>query len=139
MSIEKFLNDDFGDKIESENEKEELHIRKLDYKDKVDSAIKSTFHLENKNTINRSSLNLMDIKANDDKKKIPMSVYFNEADLMLLKAIAFNKNTTVSKIIMNIIKEPLDVTRDNLNMNFNIKDLAKKYDKNCRKTKKKAD
>lgn len=137
MGVEKFFNDDFGDKIESENEKEELHIRNLDYKNKVNSVIDSTFH--SKNTNNKNSFNLMDIKANNDRKKIPMSFYFNEDDLMLLKAIAFNKNTTVNKIVQNILEEPLNTTRENLSVNFNIKDLAKKYDKKCRRTKRKAD
>lgn len=139
MGVEKFFNDDFGDKIELENEKEELYIRESDYKDKVNLAIESKFHLSNndKNVNDKNGFDLMTIEAN--QKKIPMSFYINEDDLLLLKAIAFNKNTTVNKIVLSILEEPLSTTRKNLNSNFDIEFLANKYDKKCRRTKRKAD
>ena len=62
-----------------------------------------------------------------------MSVYFQKEDLDLLKAIAHEKNTTVNKIIMNILKEPLNVTRKHLPETFNVSEKAYEYEKNSRK------
>ena len=106
MGLDKFLKDDI-------NEKEELVITKKDYKSRVNNMVKSSFE--------RESLNLLNMEKEElSSKKVPMSIYFNKEDLDLLKAIAFEKNTTVNKILMNIIKEPLGVTRDNLPLNFDV-------------------
>lgn len=123
MGLDKFLNDDFDKIIEKEN----LRIPEDNYKERVDYEVKKTF--------NSHDFNLMNIEKNDIEKKVPMSVYFKKDDLDLLKAIAYNKNTTVNKILQNILDEPLRVTRDNLPKDFSIKKLANKYENKCRKRK----
>ncbi|MCC3866022.1 hypothetical protein K0040_17335, partial [Terrisporobacter petrolearius] len=91
MGLDKFLKDD---------KKEELVLTKKDYKSKVNNIVKNTFE--------KDDLNLLQIeKEVTTNKKVPMSVYFEKEDLDLLKAIAFEKNTTVNKVLMSIIKEPL--------------------------------
>ena len=60
---------------------------------------------------------------------------FEKEDLDLLKAIAFEKNTTVNKVLMNIIKDPLKITRENLPSSFNINEKAKEYEMNSKKRK----
>lgn len=119
MGLEKFLKDD---------KKEELILTKKDYKSKVNSIVKNTFE--------KDDLNLLQIeKENICNKKVPMSIYFEKDDLDLLKAIAFEKNTTVNKVIMNIIKEPLKITKNNLPNNFNVSEKAKEYEVNSKKRK----
>ena len=109
MGFEKFL-----------DEKEEhLELPKKNYKDRVNKAVDNTFE--------KDSLNLLNIKKEKTSKKVPMSIYFEKQDLDLLKAIALEKNTTVNKILMNIIKEPLDVTRNNLPANFDIDKKSTEY------------
>ena len=54
---------------------------------------------------------------------------------MLLKAIAYTKDTTVNQILMSVLKESLEITIDSLPSNFNVKSLASKYDAKCRKRK----
>lgn len=126
MGLDKFLDDDFDKLME---EKESLHIPKNDYKRKVNEAVSDSFN-------NSHDFNLLNLEKEDVvDKKVPMSVYFRGEDLELLKAIAYDKNTTVNKIIMGILQEPLDVTRKNLPDSFNIKSLSNKYDKKCRKRK----
>ena len=98
MGLDKFLKDDI-------NEKEELVIKRKDYKQKVNEEVSNTFEKDSFNLLN------LDKEKKDNSKKVPMSVYFQKEDLDLLKAIAHEKNTTVNKIIMNILKEPLNVTR----------------------------
>ena len=119
MGLDKFLKDD---------KKEELVLTKKDYKSKVNNIVKNTFEKED--------LNLLQIE-NETKtsKKVPMSVYFEKEDLDLLKAIAFEKNTTVNKVLMNIIKDPLKTTRENLPSSFNINEKAKEYEMNSKKRK----
>ena len=124
MGLDKFLNDDF-DKF---MEEEDLHIPSDDYKRKVNQAVNDSFN-------NSHDFNLMNMEKNYVEKKIPMSVYFNKEDLDLLKAIAYDKNTTVNKILQNILQEPLKVTRNNLPKEFNIKKLANKYENKCRRRK----
>ena len=58
---------------------------------------------------------------------------FNKEDLDLLKAIAFEKNTTVNKILMSIIKEPLGVTRNNLPDSFDVTEKAAQYEVKSKK------
>lgn len=119
MGLDKFLKDD---------QKEELVLTKKDYKSKVNNIVKNTFEKEN--------LNLLQIEnENTTSKKVPMSVYFEKEDLDLLKAIAFEKNTTVNKVLMSIIKDPLKTTRENLPSSFNINEKAKKYEVNSKKRK----
>lgn len=54
-----------------------------------------------------------------------MSMYFDKQDLALLKAIAYTKDTTVNKILMNVLKESLEITINSLPSDFNIETLAK--------------
>lgn len=120
MGIDKFLKDDL-------NEKEELVLRKKDYKSKVNKEVKHTFERDSFNLLN------LDKEKRDTSKKVPMSIYFNKEDLDLLKAIALEKNTTVNKILMNILKEPLNVTRENLPMSFDVDEKAKEYEVKSKK------
>ena len=119
MGLDKFLKDD---------KKEELVLTKKDYKSKVNNIVKNTFEKDN--------LNLLQIeKESTVTKKVPMSVYFEKDDLDLLKAIAFEKNTTVNKVLMSIIKDPLITTKENLPDNFDINEKAKEYEINSKKRK----
>ena len=120
MGLDKFLKDDI-------NEKEELVIKRKDYKQKVNEEVSNTFEKDSFNLLN------LDKEKKDNSKKVPMSVYFQKEDLDLLKAIAHEKNTTVNKIIMNILKEPLNVTRKQLPETFNVSEKAYEYEKNSRK------
>lgn len=120
MGLDKFLKDDI-------NEKEELVIKRKDYKQKVNEKVSNTFEKDSFNLLN------LDKEKKDNSKKVPMSVYFQKEDLDLLKAIAHEKNTTVNKIIMNILKEPLNVTRKHLPETFNVSEKAYEYEKNSRK------
>ena len=119
MGLDKFLKDD---------KKEELVLTKKDYKSKVNNIVKNTCENEN--------LNLLQIEnETTTSKKVPMSVYFEKEDLDLLKAIAFEKNTTVNKVLMSIIKDPLKTTKENLPASFNINEKAKEYEVNSKKRK----
>ena len=120
MGLDKFLKDDI-------NEKEELVIKRKDYKQKVNEEVSNTFEKDSFNLLN------LDKEKKDNSKKVPMSVYFQKEDLDLLKAIDQEKNTTVNKIIMNILKEPLNVTRKHLPETFNVSEKAYEYEKNSRK------
>ena len=120
MGLDKFLKDDI-------NEKEELVIKRKDYKQKVNEEVSNTFEKDSFNLLN------LDKEKKDNSKKVPMSVYFQKEDLDLLKAIAHEKNTTVNKIIMNILKEPLNVTRKHLPETFNVSEKAYEYEKTSRK------
>lgn len=119
MGLDKFLKDD---------KKEELVLTKKDYKSKVNNIVKNTFEKED--------LNLLKIENESTaSKKVPMSVYFEKEDLDLLKAIAFEKNTTVNKVIMSIIKDPLNTTKENLPFSFDVSEKAKEYELNSKKRK----
>ena len=119
MGLDKFLKDD---------KKEELVLTKKDYKSKVNNIVKNTFE--------KDDLNLLQIeKESTVTKKVPMSVYFEKDDLDLLKAIAFEKNTTVNKVLMSVIKDPLITTKENLPDNFDINEKAKEYEINSKKRK----
>ena len=86
MGLDKFLKD----------EKEEVVLSKKNYKSKVNEMVKNTFEKE--------SLNLLNMESEEvSTKKVPMSIYFNKEDLDLLKAIAFEKNTTKVTIRPNIL------------------------------------
>ena len=122
MGLDKFLND----------EKEEVVLSKKNYKSKVNEMVKNTFEKE--------SLNLLNMESEEvSTKKVPMSIYFNKEDLDLLKAIAFEKNTTVNKILMSIIKEPLGVTRNNLPDSFDVTEKAAQYEVKSKKRNKEED
>lgn len=119
MGLDKFLKDD---------KKEELVLTKKDYKSKVNDIVKNTFE--------KDDLNLLKIESErTTSKKVPMSVYFEKDDLDLLKAIAFEKNTTVNKVLMSIIKDPLKITKGNLPDDFDVNEKAKEYEVNSKKRK----
>lgn len=117
MGINKFLDDD----------KEEIVAPKKDSKSKVNKELKTKFE-EDRN----KSIDLFNIKEEKKKKKMAMSVYFEEEDLKLLKAISKYKNKTVNKTIMTILEQSLNNTKNNSPDDFNIEKLAKEYDKNSR-------
>lgn len=96
----------------------------------VDNAIKK--HTED-------GYNIIDFMAKDKKEtpKSALTLYLEEDDIKLLKAIAYNSDVTVNKLALKIIKNPLDYTRNSLPENFNIEKLAQKYDKEKSKKRKK--
>lgn len=70
------------------------------------------------------------------KCKKPMSIYFDEDDLDVFKAVAYEKKTTVSKIIMECLAPTIEMTREGLlYRNVDIKNAAKQYDKTSKKRK----
>ena len=70
MGLDKFLKDDI-------NEKEELVIKRKDYKQKVNEEVSNTFEKDSFNLLN------LDKEKKDNSKKVPMSVYFQKEDLDL--------------------------------------------------------
>lgn len=124
MGLDKFLQDDIGKKL---NKSEDIHIPQKKYKDKVNAQIESV--------LNNNSYNLLDIpEKKETPKKVPMTIYFEKEDLDLLKAIAYTKDITVNKLIMDIIKKPLKTTNDNLPNDFDINELVSKYESKSNKT-----
>lgn len=115
MGLEKFMDD-----------ANEVKITKKSYKNKVDNEVKNKFE---KDIIVPCGLNLFEMEEEKSIKKTPISVYFKEEDLNLLKAISQAKNTTVNKTIMNILETTIETTRCNLPKNFDINKNAKEYDK----------
>ena len=124
MGINKFM--------ESLDDANEIKVPKKDYKNKVDEKLKTKFE-KDEEIKSYVGLNLLDIgKEKHTNKKIAMSIYFEEDDLKLLKAISNFNNTTVNKTVMSILESPLNITRDNLPKDFDVEKLANKYDKNSR-------
>ena len=103
----------------------ELKIRKNDYRKKVDNEIQSKL----KNDFYVESLNLLELEEEKKIKKTPITLYLEEEDLKLLKAVSDMKNTTVPKLINNIIKSTVKTTQANLPDDFDIESRVKKYDK----------
>lgn len=104
----------------------DIKIRKNDYLSKVDKAIEDNIKEED---ISIGTLNLLDMEEEKKIVKIPQTVYLEEEDLKLLKAVSSIKNTTTSKSISNIIKVAIDTTRTSLPEGFDIDKQAAKYDK----------
>ena len=122
MGIDKFLVDE-----------EKVELPKKNYKSKVDDKLKTKFEEEE---VNPNSINLLEMEEDKkSSKKVSMSIYFEEDDLKLLKAISKFKNTTVNKTVMSILEGPLETTKSNLPNDFNIDKLAKDYDKTSRNKK----
>ena len=125
MGIDNFLKDDIGSKDTSKSEN--IHIPRKNYKDKVNAEIDKV--------LNSNNYNLFDIpEKKENTKKVPMTMYFEKDDLNLLKAIAYTKDITVNKLLMDIIKRPLETTKENMPNNFDIDDLVKKYELKSNKT-----
>lgn len=122
MGIDKFLVDE-----------EKVELPKKNYKSKVDDKLKTKFEEEE---VKPNSINLLEMEEDKkSSKKVSMSIYFEDDDLKLLKAISKFKNTTVNKTVMSILEGPLETTKSNLPDDFNIDKLAKDYDKTSRNKK----
>lgn len=104
----------------------DIKIRKNDYQTKVDKAIENNIK-EDDLTI--GTLNLLDMEEEKKVVKTPQTVYLEEDDLKLLKAVSSIKNTTISKTISNIIKVAVDTTKASLPEGFDIDKQASKYDR----------
>lgn len=114
------------DKFFDDLDRDNLRIPDNSYKYKVDRHI---------DKFDSSNFDLFKFEKTAIEKKVPMSMYFDKQDLVLLKAIAYTKDTTVNKILMSVLKESLEITVNSLPSNFNAAFLAKKYDAKCRKRK----
>lgn len=122
MGMDKFLVDE-----------EKVELPKKNYKSKVDDKLKTKFEEEE---VKPNSINLLEMEEDrKSSKKVSMSIYFEDEDLKLLKAISKFKNTTVNKTVMSILEGPLETTKSNLPDDFNIDKLAKEYDKTSRNKK----
>lgn len=107
-------------------EVKDIKIRKNDYQLKVDKAIENNINEED---ISIGTLNLLDMEEEKKVVKTPQTIYLEEEDVKLLKAVSSIKNTTISKTISNIIKVAVDTTKANLPQGFDIDKQAIKYDK----------
>ena len=101
----------------------EIKIRKNDYQNKVDEVIENNFDID------MEGINLLSMKEEKKIKKVPLTIYIEEDELDVLKAVSVLKNTTVQKTINNLIKSTVSTTKVNLPSDFNLSDLVKKYDK----------
>ena len=108
------------------NEAEEIKIPNKNFKNKIDNIIEK--RLESKEEIQVTGLNLFDMEEKEEVKKSAMTIYFDEADLKLLKAISKLKNTTVNKTVMNILEATINTTKANFPEGFDIDELANGYD-----------
>lgn len=115
------------------DDKEEIKVTKKDYKNKVDNELKTKFEETDNNDNEFNLLDMDNIKKTE--KKAPMTIYFKEEDLKLLKAISKVKGITVNKMVMSILERPLKTTKNNLPDGFDIDKLAREYDKNSKNTK----
>lgn len=104
----------------------DIKIRRNDYQSKVDKAIENNIKEED---ISIGTLNLLDMEEEKKVVKTPQTVYLEEDDLKLLKAVSSIKNTTISKTISNIIKVAVDTTKASLPEGFDIDRQASKYDR----------
>ncbi|MGY5268779.1 hypothetical protein [Paraclostridium bifermentans] len=104
----------------------DIKIRKNDYQLKVDKAVENNINEED---ISIGTLNLLDMEEEKKVIKTPQTIYLEEEDLKLLKAVSSIKNTTISKTISNIIKVAVDTTKASLPEGFDIDKQAVKYDK----------
>lgn len=104
----------------------EIKIRKNDYQTKVDKVIENNIKEED---ISIGTLNLLEMEEEKKIVKTPQTVYLEEDDLKLLKAVSSIKNTTISKTISNIIKVAVDTTKSSLPEGFDIDKQASKYDR----------
>lgn len=61
--------------------------------------------------------------------KTPQTIYLEEDDLKLLKAVTYIKNTTIGKTINSIIKVAVKTTKASLTDDFDIDKQLLKYDR----------
>lgn len=120
MSAEKFKNSKFDE--------DKIVPPKKDFKSKVNNIVEKT--IEEKDVVMQSvGLNLFDMEEHKEAtKKSAMTIYFEEEDLMLLKAISKLKKTTVNKTVKNILETTIETTRANLPDGFDIVGMSKEYD-----------
>lgn len=104
----------------------EIKIRKNDYQLKVDKAIENNMKEED---LVVGTLNLLDMEEEKKIVKTPQTIYLEEEDLKLLKAVSSIKNTTIGKTINNIIKVAVETTKASLPDGFDIDNQSIKYDK----------
>lgn len=104
----------------------DIKIRKNDYQLKVDKAIENNI---NEDDISIGTLNLLDMEEEKKIVKVPQTVYLEEDEIKLLKAVSSIKNTTISKTISNIIKVAVDTTKSSLPEGFDIDKQVARYDK----------
>lgn len=104
----------------------DIKIRKNDYQTKVDKVIENNIKEED---ISIGTLNLLDMEEEKKIVKTPQTIYLEEDDLKLLKAVSSIKNTTIGKTINNIIKVAVETTKTSLPDDFDIYKQALKYDK----------
>lgn len=101
----------------------EIKIRNNDYQNKVNSAIESNLDID------IEGVNLLSMKEEKKVKKVAVTIYLEEEELDILKAVSVLKNTTAPKTISNLIKSTVSTTKSNLPSDFNISDMVKKYDR----------
>lgn len=116
MGIEKF-----------KEEAKEIKVPKKNYKDKVNGIVEKSIE-ENEVEIQTTGLNLFEMEEKETVKKTGMTIYFEEEDLRLLKAISKLKNTTVNKTVMNILETTINTTKANLPDGFDIVEMSNQYD-----------
>lgn len=112
----------------SKFDEEEIVIPDKNFKVKVNDIVEK--NREDKELeIQSVGLNLFEMEENKEvTKKSAMTIYFEEEDLMLLKAISKLKNTTVNKTINNILESTINTTRANLPDGFDVVGMSKEYD-----------
>ena len=120
MGAEKFKNNKFDE--------DQIVPPKKDFKNKVNNIVEKT--IEEKDVVVQAvGLNLFDMEEQKEaSKKSAMTIYFEEEDLMLLKAISKLKKTTVNKTVKNILETTINTTRANLPDGFDIVGMSKEYD-----------
>ncbi|CEQ32305.1 Uncharacterised protein [[Clostridium] sordellii] len=104
----------------------DIKIRKNDYQTKVDKVIENNIKEDD---ISIGTLNLLEMEEEKKIVKTPQTIYLEEEDLKLLKAVSSIKNTTIGKTINNIIKVAVETTKASLPDDFDIDKQALKYDK----------
>lgn len=104
----------------------DIKIRKNDYQTKVDKVIENNIKEED---ISIGTLNLLEMEEEKKIVKTPQTIYLEEDDLKLLKAVSSIKNTTIGKTINNIIKVAVETTKASLPDDFDIDKQSLKYDR----------
>ena len=101
MGAEKFKNNKFDE--------DQIIPPKKDFKNKVNNIVEKT--IEEKDVVVQAvGLNLFEMEEHKEAtKKSAMTIYFEEEDLMLLKAISKLKKTTVNKTVKNILETTINI------------------------------
>ena len=107
-------------------EAKDIRIRKNDYQTTVDKVIENNIKEDD---ISIGTLNLLEMEEEKKIVKTPQTIYLEEDDLKLLKAVSSIKNTTIGKTINNIIKVAVETTKASLPADFDVDKQALKYDR----------